>query len=94
MQLLATTAHAEARIRQRGIPIWVLDLLFEHGKARHDGRGGELVTFPKRCREKLRRMLPRTDYAAAERYFNVYAVVSSDGVLVTAGHRTRRLPLN
>jgi len=94
MSNLATTVHAETRIRQRGIPQWVLEVLLEHGKARHDGHGAELITFSKRNRERLQRLLPRTRYAEIERHFNVYVVLGSDGALVTAGHRTRRMRLN
>jgi len=36
----------------------------------------------------------RSEYAAAERYFSVYAVVSTDHTVVTAAHRTRRRRLH
>ena len=94
MSTLATTVHADTRIRQRGIPYWVLEVLLEHGKARHDGHGAELISFPKRNRERLRRILPRTRYAEIERHLNVYLVMRPDGAVLTAGRRTRRMRLN
>ncbi len=94
MSNLATTVHAETRIRQRGIPPWVLEVLLEHGKARHDGHGAELISFPKRNRKHLQRILSRSRYAEIERHLNVYAVMGPDGAVLTAGHRTRRMRLN
>lgn len=85
------TPHASARLQQRGIPRWVLDLLLDHGRARHDHHGAELISFPKPVRRRLRRVLPRERFAAIERHFDVYAVVAGDGALLTVGHRTKRM---
>ena len=84
------TTHANTRLQQRGIPPWFLNLLLTHGKAIHDGHGAGIKTVNKTVRERLKSVLPRERYAAAERYFDVYAVVTNDNWVVTAGHRTRR----
>ena len=46
------------------------------------------------ARRQLRDVLSSNEYAAAERYFSVYAVVSADQAVVTAAHRTRRRHLH
>ncbi len=84
------TDHAAVRTQQRGIPAWFLDLLVEHGKPRHDGHGAVVMSVSKHTRRRLQRLMPPKSYAQAERWFNVYAVLSSDDVLITAAHRTQR----
>lgn len=84
------TQHASVRMQQRGIPGWYLRLLVEHGKTTHDGHGAVLKSVAKATRERLRRVLSREEYAQAERWFGVYAVVSADQAVVTAAHRTHR----
>ena len=83
------TTHAAVRLQQRGIPAWFLSLLMEHGKTSHDGHGAVLKSVNKGTRRRLQAVLSRTEYAQAERYFDVYAVVSPDSAVVTAAHRTR-----
>lgn len=88
---LRLTHHASVRLQQRGIPPWYLDLLVQHGKPLHDGHGAVLLTVDKRTRRRLQTVLTRPEYARAERYFGVYAVVASDDdAVITAAHRTRR----
>lgn len=84
------TRHAAVRMQQRGIPAWYLRLLVEHGKTTHDGHGATLKSVCKATRERLRHLLSRPEYARAERYFSVYAVVSEDDAVVTAARRTHR----
>ncbi len=86
------TRHAQAGMRQRGISGEVLDCLLEFGAVCHDHRGGEVLYFDKRARERCRAALAEPDYRRLEGRFNVYAVRASDGALVTVGHRLRRVP--
>lgn len=90
MQPIRLTDHAAIRIQQRGIPAWYLSLLVQHGKTTHDGHGAVLKSVSKATRERLRSVLSRTQYAQAERYFGVYAVVTPERAVVTAAHRTHR----
>jgi len=85
-----TTYHAETRKRQRGIPAFVVESLVDYGKINHDHHGAEILTFPKAVRQKLRNTLPKPKYLALESHFDCYAVMS-DGVIITVGHRTKRL---
>jgi len=86
------SAHAQARMQQRGINDTVLDRLLEFGKVAHDHHGGEVIFFNKQARQRLRRDLPSDDYRALERYFNAYAVIGNDGEVVTVGRRWKRIP--
>ena len=88
------TTHASIRLQQRGIPAWFLTPLVEHGKSFHDGRGAVIKTVDKSTRRRLQKVLSRTEYASAERYFDVYAVVAPDMAVVTAAHRTSRTHLH
>jgi hypothetical protein len=87
---LITTYHAQARQRQRGIPGFVVESLVDYGKVNHDHHGAEILTFPKAVRQKLRNTLPKSTYVALEAHFDCYAVLS-EGVIVTVGHRTKRM---
>ena len=82
--------HAQARLQQRGIPAWYVEMLLEWGKSHHDGHGAQIFSVTKPVKSRLARVLPRTRYAQAERYFDVYAVVSGDGTLITAAHKQGR----
>lgn len=91
MQPIRLTDHAAVRMQQRGIPGWYLRLLVEYGKTTHDGHGAVLKSVSKSTRQRLRNVLSRHQYAEAERYFGVYAVVvGPDQAVVTAAHRTHR----
>jgi hypothetical protein len=90
MHLAHTTEHAAARLRQRGIPGELLDLLVEYGHERHDGHGARVLAFNKKARAKLKRALGPKGYARWESRLNVYAVVSLDEALITVGHRVCR----
>jgi hypothetical protein len=87
---LSLSRHAAVRLQQRGIPPWFLELLVEHGKTMHDGHGALVISVSKQTRRRLQFLLTRTQYAQAERYFGVYAVLSSDHCIVTAAHRSSR----
>jgi hypothetical protein len=86
--------HAQARLQQRGIPAWYVDLLVSWGEGRHDGHGAQVFAVTKAVRHRLARELPREEYVMAERYFGVYAVVSGGGTLITVAHRQGRAHLH
>jgi hypothetical protein len=89
MELFATY-HATIRQQQRGIPSYVIDTLINYGKINHDHHGAEILTFPKAVRQKLRNTLPKNKYIALESHFDCYAVIS-EGVIITVGHRIKRM---
>ena len=83
------TAHARARMQQRGITPAALELLLDFGRETHDHRGCRIVRFDKRSRLHALRALGRESYRQLERCFNAYAVVAGDDAVVTVGHRYR-----
>jgi len=80
MDLSLLTPHAVARMQQRGIRPEALEDLLDFGAARHlHQRGVEIVFWDKKWRPKRRGA-------------RIYAVVGADGVVITVGHRYRRIP--
>jgi hypothetical protein len=83
------TAHARARMQQRGISPDALELLLDFGRETHDHRGCRIVRFDKRSRRHALRALGPERCRQLERCFNAYAVVAEDDAVVTVGHRLR-----
>jgi len=87
------TRHARTRMQQRGIDAAALDALLDFGRVARAGRGRELVYFDKRSRERLARATAVAPAkAGVQSACNTYAIVASDGTVITVGHRTRRIP--
>ena len=91
---LALTAHASVRMRQRGIDHELLDCLLSYGRREHDHRGAEVVTHDRETLERVRLFEAAATWRAAEGARSLYAVVDSDGRVITAGHRFRRVTRN
>ncbi len=85
------STHARRRMQQRGISAAALDALLDFGRSTRAGRGRELVFFDHKARERLSRakVLPAGE---ATRVCGSYAIVGSDGTVITVGHRFRRIP--
>jgi hypothetical protein len=86
------TKHAGIRIQQRGVNRDVLDCLLAYGRHEPDHKGCHVVTFDGEALEQLSHIEPRALNSKASGSRNLYAIVDGDGVLVTAGHRFRRVP--
>ena len=84
------STHARRRMQQRGISAAALDALLDFGRTARAGRGRELVFFDRKARQRLAR---ESVLAAGEatRVCNSYAILGSDGTVVTVGHRFRRV---
>jgi hypothetical protein len=81
MGLSFLTPHAAARMQQRGIRPDELEDLLDFGTACHTHhRGVQILFWDKRTRRRAKRRDGR-----------VYAVVGADGVVITVGHRYRRI---
>ena len=85
------TSHARARMQQRGIPGATLEVLLDFGSAKPAGGGRDIVFFDKKARQRLARA-NAVAAAEAERVCRSYAIVESDGTVITVGHRHRRIP--
>ena len=83
--------HARMRMQQRGIPAAALDVLLHFGSVVRASRGRDLVFFDHKARERLARAGELAP-AEADRACKSYAIVESDGTVITVGHRYRRIP--
>ena len=89
--MLNLTHHALTRMQQRGIRPEALEALLDYGRACHlHSKGREVVFFDKKARARLENERPATAREAA-RLSRTYAVIGSDGTVITVGHRYRRL---
>jgi hypothetical protein len=85
--LAPLTAHARARMQQRGISPVVLDVLLAYGREAHDHRGCRIAQFDKRSRRRAARELGSELFRRIERHLGAYAVIGPDDAVVTVGHR-------
>jgi hypothetical protein len=78
-------------MQQRGIRPDALEALLDCGSARYlHSKGRELMFFDKKARSRL----AKEDAASArepDRLRRTYAIVGSDGIVITVGHRYRRV---
>lgn len=91
MSRLQLTQHAQARMQQRAIPSDVVEMLIAYGHKEHDHHGGKVLYFDKSSRCRLARDIPERNRGFLDRYRDAYAVVSLKGVILTVGHRDKRI---
>jgi hypothetical protein len=82
--------HARARMQQRAISAEALERLLDFGREQHLSRDKNIVFFDKKARARLARADARL-VREAERLFRTYAVLGGNGVVITVGHRYRRI---
>jgi hypothetical protein len=87
--LPALTRHAQVRMQQRAIGAAALERLLEFGREAFDHHGAVVVYFDKAARRRLARAAPGAK--DLERLARCYAVISTDGEVITVGHRHRRI---
>lgn len=85
------TMHARQRMQQRGINREAMDYVLTYGRASRDHHGCRVVWLDKQARKKIRRAEGAGVERKLDKHLNAYAVVDSDGVVVTVGHRYRRI---
>lgn len=85
------TPHARTRMQQRGIRPEALEALLDFGHVRHLHQGGrEILFFDKKARARLARANPDA-VREAEKLVRTYAIMGANGVVITVGHRYRRI---
>lgn len=89
---IGMTKHALARMQQRGVDRDLLQCLLAYGHHEPDHKGCNVVTFDGKAMDDLARYEPKEFKAKATGTRKLYAVVDSEGVVITAGHRIRRVP--
>ena len=86
------TPHASVRMQQRGIRRDALDALLDFGAERHVHSAGRAIVFlDKKARARLARQSPE-GARAVERLKSTYAIIDGSGIVITVGHRFRRIP--
>ncbi len=89
---LQLSRHASQRLQQRAIPGLVVSLIRDHGSVARSAEGTEVLFVDKAARRRIRQAVGGDRvYALLERWLDSYLVVSSDGGVITAGHRHRRI---
>lgn len=83
--------HAEVRQQQRGIRRDVLECLVAYGRREHDHAHCEIIYFDSKAIERVKREVGSQASQLASDHRDVYAVIDSDGRIVTTGHRYRRI---
>jgi hypothetical protein len=83
--------HAQIRMQQRAITADMFESLLNFGQVKFNGQGTEILTFPKKVVKHLKKELNHKVFMKIERHLNLYAIMSSDGELITTGYRTKRL---
>lgn len=89
--MLPMTNHAQARLQQRGISPSIVETLLEFGRETHDHRGCQIYYFDHRARKQLREHIGQETFRRLESRLGAYAVLGSDGSVVTVGHRTQHI---
>jgi hypothetical protein len=77
-EAVLVTHHAMTRMQQRGIRPQALEVLFDWGRLAPAGGGRDILYLNRKARVLLRQR-------------NAYAILASDGAVVTVGHRYRRI---
>ena len=85
------TQHAVVRMQQRGIPPFVVECLLDHGRVQHDHHGGRILFFDKASWRRIKRCGKKMSLAKLSKYRKAYAVLTSDGLVLTLGHRYKRI---
>lgn len=88
---LPMTPHAQIRLRQRGIRADVLECLVAYGRREHDHAQCEIVYFDSKAIQRVQREIGAQISQVIHENRDVYAVLNSDGHIVTTGHRFRRI---
>ena len=85
------TSHADVRQQQRGINQDVLDCLTLYGRRERGLHGCEIAYFDSDALDTIERGEPRDLFLLVLKYRKPYAVMDSDDIIVTVGHRVRRV---
>lgn len=89
--LLSLTSHAEVRMQQRGVERELLECLLKYGEREYDHKGCEIVFLTDSCLDAIARYESHPLWIRMVAARSLYAVVDTDGCVVTAGHRYRRV---
>ncbi len=86
---MQVSKHAQTRSQQRAIPPMLIDLLLQFGSCERAGAGVSKMFFDKSSRRRVRAYAGPLAGLLND-HLDVYAVVTDDLKVITAGHRTHR----
>lgn len=84
------TRHAEARVQQRGLSPFVLDLIVDNGVCTRF-KEADVYSLDKRGRKRLKKTLGALVYKRLEDLLGAFVMVGDDGQIITCGHRYKRI---
>ena len=84
------TKHASVRLQQRCIPPFVVDLLMDFGTVERAGDGATSHYFDKKSRSRIKAYTGQLSCALQD-YLDYYAIVGSDGVIITVARRLKKI---
>lgn len=86
--------HAVGRAQKRGIPPLIVEWLIAYGEEQPDNRGARVMYFTKRSRKRLAHDKGDMIVRRLHGLLNAYAVIASNGQMITCGHRFRKINKN
>jgi len=89
---MSLSMHAKTRLRQRGIGEEFIDVIIDFGCQQYVHGGAEIIYLRRKERRMVRAFLGKTAFPS--HYQNAYVVLDSDGMVITVGHRYRRVKLH
>lgn len=88
---MMNSCHADVRAQQRGIPPLIVDWLERFGEEVYDHRGCVVLHFSKRSVRCLERNVGREPVRRMSEYLQCYAVLTTDGKVITVGKRFKHI---
>ena len=85
------TKHAAIRAQQRCLPPMIDELLDRYGEEQYDGHGHVIKFFSKTSKRNVERDWGRRPVACISQWMDAYKVSSTDGTVITCGHRHKRI---
>ena len=92
---MVLTAHAAKRCRQRGIPESIAELILQIGDT-FDAKRGRSIVMARTTQSKaeLRSEIQQLGLKQRKGWESAYIIVDRKDVVVTAGHRTKKIKTN
>lgn len=89
---LRLTNHGRSRLRQRAIPERAVEVVISFGDVKRKS-GADRYFLTKASRERAERALGAHTIRSLEGKLDIIVVMSDEGELITAAHRTKRIKM-
>ena len=88
---VGASRHAATRAQKRGIPPLIVEWLIAYGEEQSASSGARVVYFTKHSRKRIAQDNGDLIVRRLNGLMNSYAVIASDGSLITCGHRFKKI---